>query len=190
MLTTKLVTTDRELEQIADLSKANLVSNLSAETRSKEGFVTWVYTPETLKALGKIIPSVIVKDGDTLAGYALSLSPACTDVYPPMAATHDLVSSLSYNGRPLAQQKVYYCGQICIAEAYRGQGVVNMLYQFHRQQFSPQFDLLVTEISTANPRSLKAHQKVGFQVIETHRDELDQWDIVLWDWKKQAGQNR
>lgn len=182
MLTAKLVTTDGELEQIAALSKANLVTNLSAETKAKEGFVTWLYTPESLKAIHQVIPSVIVKDGDTLAGYALSLSPACVEVYPPMAATHDLVSSLSYKGRPLKVQKIYYCGQICVAQAYRGQGVVNMLYLFHRQQFSSRFDRLVTEISTANPRSLKAHQKIGFQLIETHRDDVDQWDIVLWDW--------
>lgn len=184
MLTTKLVTTGRELEQIAALSQANLVTNLPAETKSREGFVTWLYTPEGLKAIHAVIPSVIVKDGDILAGYALSLSPACVDVYPPMTATDKLISALSYNGQPLKNQKVYYCGQICVAEAYRGQGLVSMLYHFHRQTFSSQFDFLVTEISTANPRSLKAHQKVGFQIIETHVDEMDRWDVVLWDWKK------
>lgn len=183
MLTTELVTTDRELEQIAALSKANLVTTLSADTKAKEGFVTWLYTPESLKTIHAVIPSVIVKDGDVLAAYALSLSPACVEVYPPMAATHSLVSALTYKGRLLGQRKVYYCGQICVAQDYRGQGLVDMLYQFHRKQFSPQFDLLVTEISTANPRSLKAHQKTGFQVIATHRDEMDRWDIVLWDWK-------
>lgn len=184
MLTPKLVTTDQEIDQIVTLSKANLVTNLSADTKAREGFVTWVYTPESLKAIHTVIPSVIVKDGDTLAGYALSLSPACVDIYPPMASTNNLVSALMYKGRPLGQQKIYYCGQICVAEAFRGQGVVNMLYQFHREHFSPQFDLLATEISTANPRSLKAHQKTGFELIATHRDEMDQWDIVLWDWKK------
>ena len=183
MLITKLVTTEQELAEIAALSRANLVSNLSTEIKNKEGFVTWVYTPEALKAIHDIIPSVIVKDGDTLAGYALSISPACVDAYPPMLGTHTLVSAIPYKGRPLGEQRVYYCGQICVAEAYRGQGVVNLLYQFHRQQFSPQFDRLVTEISTANPRSLKAHQKVGFGIIKTHKDEMDEWDVVLWDWK-------
>jgi RimJ/RimL family protein N-acetyltransferase len=184
MLTAKLVSTDHELEQVVALSRANLSTSLSPETKAKEGFVTWLYTFEALKAIHTVIPSVIVKDGDTLAAYALSLSPACVDVYPPMGSTHRLVSSLIYEGRPLKDQKVYYCGQICVAEAWRGHGLVGMLYQFHRQQFSPRFDLLVTEISTANPRSLKAHQKAGFQVIASHRDEMDEWDIVLWDWKK------
>jgi RimJ/RimL family protein N-acetyltransferase len=184
MLTTKLVATPQEIDQIVELSKANLVTNLSADSKTREGFVTWVYSSESLQAIHNVIPSVIVKDGDILAGYALSLSPACVDIYPPMASTHHLVSSLLYKGVALGRQNVYYCGQICVAKNYRGQGLVDRLYQFHRQHFSPQFDFLVTEISTANPRSLKAHQKTGFRIIETHRDEMDQWDIVLWDWKQ------
>ena len=184
MLTAKIVTTDREIDLISALSKANLKSTLSAEEKDKEGFVTWVYTPEILKAIHAVIPSVVVKDGDIVAAYCLSLSPACVDVYPPMAPTDNLISKIEYDGRPLGQQKIYYCGQICVAQAYRGQGLVDMLYQFHRRHFNTQFDLLATEISTANPRSLKAHEKVGFRRIATHRDEMDQWDVVLWDWKK------
>ena len=184
MLTAKLVTTDKEIDQIYTLSKANLVSTLSADTKAKEGFVTWVYTPEILKALHTVIPSVIIKDGDELAAYCLSLSPACIDIYPPMAGTHDTISKLIYNGRPLGEQRIYYCGQICVAQEYRGQGLVDMLYQFHRRHFSPQFDRIATEISTANPRSLKAHQKTGFELIATVTENDGEWDIVLWDWKK------
>jgi ribosomal protein S18 acetylase RimI-like enzyme len=183
MLITKLVTTEEEFAGIIELSKANLVSSLPVDVRAREGFVTWVYTKEALQAIHAVIPSVIVKDEDIVVGYALSLSPACIDIYPPMAGTDKKVSVISYKGSPLGRQRVYYCGQICVAEGYRGQGLVNMLYQFHREHFCKQFDRLVTEISTANPRSLKAHQKIGFQVIETHVDEMDEWDIVLWDWE-------
>jgi ribosomal protein S18 acetylase RimI-like enzyme len=184
MLTAKIVTTDKEIDQIYNLSKANLVSTLSADTKAKQGFVTWVYTPESLKAIHTVIPSVVIKDGEELAAYCLSLSPACVDIYPPMAGTHDTISKLLYNGRPLGQQRIYYCGQICVAQEYRGQGLVDMLYQFHRQHFSPQFDLIATEISTANLRSLKAHQRTGFELIATVTENDGEWDIVLWDWKK------
>ena len=183
MLTVKLVTTDQEIDGISTLSKANLRSTLSAGEKDKEGFVTWVYTPEALKAIDSIIPSVIVRDGDTVAAYALSLTPACAEVYPPMAETNDLVLKLSYQGRPLSERKAYYCGQICVAESYRGQGLVSMLYEFHKKTFSSQFDCLVTEISHANPRSLKAHYKVGFQPIATHEDDMGNWEVVLWDWR-------
>jgi L-amino acid N-acyltransferase YncA len=182
MLTTKIVTTDQELHQIAALSSANLSTRLTAEEKAKEGFVSWVYTPEILRTIHAIVPSVIVKDVDALAGYALSLTRACSPVYPNMAVSEAWLSSVSYKGRLLGKQRYYLMGQICVAEPYRGRGLVGLLYDFHRQHFSPQFDCLVTEISTANPRSLKAHQKVGFKTIITHTDADGEWDTVLWDW--------
>jgi hypothetical protein len=182
MLTAKLVATESEIEQIAALSTANLSTNISAETKAKEGFVSWVYTPGTLKTLHAIAPSVIVMDGPTLAGYALTLTPECLETYPAAIPTYEHASTLLYNGRLLGEQRFYLMGQICIAEPYRGQGLVNTLYQGHRRFYSPRYSLLLTEISTANPRSLKAHQRVGFHIINTHHDPAGHWDVVLWDW--------
>ena len=182
MLTAKLVTTDEELAGIAQLSAANLVTNLSDETKEKEGFVTWVYPLHVLRVLHAIVPSVIVKDGDKLAGYAITLTKECIPAYPPLAATADYASTVSYKGRPLTDHRIYFMGQICVDLDYRGRGVVGMLYEFHRQQFSPLYDIFFTEISPSNPRSLKAHQKVGFRIIATHWEEGKPWDAVIWDW--------
>jgi len=182
MLTAKLVSTDDEIQQIADLSKANLSTNISAETKAKEGFVSWVYTPAILKTLHAIAPSVIVMDGPNLAGYALTLTPECLRSYPAAIDTYNHAITLGHNGRPLKNQRFYLMGQICVAEPWRGKGLVATLYEGHRQFYSPQFDYLVTEISTANPRSLKAHQKVGFQIIDTHHDPAGHWDVVAWNW--------
>src|SRR5260370_196390 len=181
MLTAKLVTTDNEILQIGALSNANLSTNISAEIKAKEGFVSWVYTPEILETLHAVAPSVVVMDGDTLAGYALTLTPECLEVYPAAAATYAHASTLIHNERPVGEQRFYLMGQICVAEPYRGQGIVGLLYNGHRQFYSPHYDLLLTEISVANPRSLKAHQKVGFHVIDTHHDPQGHWDVVLWD---------
>jgi hypothetical protein len=182
MLIAKLVTTDRELDQIAALSEANLVTRVSPETKAQEGFVTWEYTPRVLRDLHAVAPSVVVKDGDALAGYALTLTPACASVYPTMAPTLAHLSSIVYDGRPLSDRKIYLMGQICVAAPYRGQGVVDQLYAFHRAHFSGTFDMLVTEISRANPRSLKAHTKSGFKVVDSYPDNGSLWDVVLWDW--------
>ena len=182
MLTAKLVTTDNEITRIATLSNANLSTNISAETKEREGFVSWVYTPAILKTIHAIAPSVIVMDGDTLAGYAITLTRECLEAYPPAAPTYAHASTLRHNDRPIGQQRFYLMGQICVAEAYRGQGIVGLLYHGHRQFYSHRYDLLLTEISISNPRSLKAHQKVGFQVIDTHHDPQGHWDVVCWDW--------
>lgn len=186
MLTAKLVTTNEELEQIAALSAANLLTNISPEQKEKEGFVTWVYPLEVLQTLHKIVPSVIVMDGGKLAGYAITLTKECVPVYPPLAENVDYIKTIHYKGKPLFDHRMYFMGQICVDEQYRGQGVVSLLYNFHKKQFSPLYDIFFTEISPANPRSLKAHQKVGFQILDTHHDSTGTWNAVIWDWANSA----
>jgi RimJ/RimL family protein N-acetyltransferase len=36
----------------------------------------------------------------------------------------------------------------------------------------------VTEVSTSNTRSLRAHARVGFEVVTTYRDATDEWAVV------------
>jgi ribosomal protein S18 acetylase RimI-like enzyme len=74
-------------------------------------------------------------------------------------------------------------GQIGVHKDYRGRGLVQMLYDKHREMYSSRYDFIITEIATRNTRSLRAHEKVGFKTIHHFTDETDDWDIVSWDWK-------
>jgi hypothetical protein len=51
-----------------------------------------------------------------------------------------------------------------------------------REVYSSRYEFLLTEISTTNKRSLKAHDKIGFQSIYKYNDVVDEWDVVIWDW--------
>lgn len=73
-------------------------------------------------------------------------------------------------------------GQICVAEGYRGQGIVDKLYASHRELYSKKFDFCLTEVSTSNARSMKAHERIGFKTIHTFTDATDEWNILLWNW--------
>jgi len=44
-------------------------------------------------------------------------------------------------------------------------------------------DFVITEVSNDNHRSMRAHERIGFQTVSRHRDELDDWAVVLWDWR-------
>ena len=57
-----------------------------------------------------------------------------------------------------------------------------MLYGHHKKLFEKAYDFVITEISTSNTRSLRAHEKIGFKIIYTYKDVLDEWNVVLWDW--------
>ncbi|HEX2534012.1 MAG TPA: hypothetical protein VHK69_09775 [Chitinophagaceae bacterium] len=66
-----LVQTAGELRQIHELNKSNLRTVLSEQAKQETGFLTWLYSEDLLTQLHQLAPSVIVKDGDRVAGYAL-----------------------------------------------------------------------------------------------------------------------
>jgi hypothetical protein len=89
----------------------------------------------------------------------------------PMFARLDSLEALA--GRPW-----YVMGQVCVDERWRGHGVFGRLYDEHRNRYAGQFDWLVTEIATNNPRSLQAHARVGFVEIDRYADDTAQWSVV------------
>jgi ribosomal protein S18 acetylase RimI-like enzyme len=94
----------------------------------------------------------------------------------------DHLEHFNYQGKPLTGYSFYLMGQICIHPHYRGKGIFDMLYQKHKEIYSPRYELLVTEISTSNYRSQKAHERVGFKTIHTYKDAIDEWNVVVWEW--------
>ena len=182
MLLAKEVSTDTELQQILDLQKQNL-RGVNSETAEKEqGFVTVTHNLELLKQMHRLEPSVIVKDNDTLAGYALVMPKECSAIVPELLPLFAGLEKLSYKNKPLNQYRFYVMGQVCVAAAYRGKGVFDMLYARHREALQHKYDFVITEVATRNTRSMRAHERVGFTQLHTHRDELDEWAVIVWDW--------
>lgn len=182
MFIPSLVQSVEELQQILLLQENNLLQHLSQEERQSQGFVTLQHDLPTLQKMHAISPSVIVKKDDVVVAYALTMGPGCQELIPGLEPMYALLNKLSWENKPLPAYNYYVMGQICIDKKYRGQGLFEMLYHYHRDIYSPQFNLFITEIATRNHRSLRAHGKVGFKIIHTHKDELDEWAVVGWNW--------
>lgn len=182
MLQTTLVTSRDELVQIHKLNQKNLRENVSIKEQKEQGFVTWLYSMELLEQMHELAPSVIVKDYEQVAAYALTTLKEASAFHPDLAVLFNKLQQLNYKGQPLTSYNFYCMGQICVAAGYRGKNIVNSLYQKHKEIYSSQYQFILTEISTNNPRSQRAHEKIGFITIHTHVDEVDEWNIVVWDW--------
>lgn len=183
MIHTTTVSTTEELQQVLTLQQKNLISNISDDERQSQGFVTLQHTLDTLQQMHQLAPSVVAKDNDKVVGYALTMLPECRQLVPDLEPMFAILDTLEWKQRPLNNSRFYVMGQICIDKEYRGKGLFDLLYQQHKDTYGPQFDCLVTEIATRNHRSLRAHERVGFEVIHTHRDVLDEWVVVVWDWE-------
>ena len=58
------------------------------------------------------------------------------------------------------------------------------MYRGHARHYAERFELVVTEIATRNARSLRAHERVGFEPVHQYRDEVDEWLIAAWDFSQ------
>ncbi|TMB28884.1 MAG: GNAT family N-acetyltransferase [Deltaproteobacteria bacterium] len=177
MVEARPVRTEKELQEILELQKRNLPRSLDDRERAENGFVTVEHTLDVLQKMHALVPSIVAKDGDQLAGYALVMPIECRAFIPVLAPMFErLDANAEVKGR-----RYYVMGQICVAKAYRGQGVFDRLYAAHREHLRHRFDACVTEISVRNPRSLRAHARVGFEELERYRDAADEWVVVIWD---------
>lgn len=183
MLEVTLVSTDVELVQIHLLNQKNLRQHIDANQQKLEGFVSWLYSPELLRQMHQLAPSVIVKDKGEVIAYALTTLKESSSFHPDLKTMFQHLEPVQYNDKALSSYHFYCMGQICIAKEYRGKGIVNLLYQKHKEAYSSQFDFILTEISTGNPRSMKAHENTGFKTIYTYSDAVDEWNVVIWDWR-------
>lgn len=180
------VSTRAEVQQILDLQACNHPSALSAETMSEQGFVTVQHDPDVLWRMNQAFPSVIARDGDTLAGYCLVMPQAFRSEVPILEPLFVLLENLSWRGKPLREGRWFVMGQVCVAEAYRGQGVFDGMYQKLREVCRPHFDFVVTEVAARNTRSLRAHERVGFETFHIYPDDVtgERWHVIAWDWKR------
>jgi GNAT superfamily N-acetyltransferase len=183
MLIPALTNTIEELRQILRLQQENLIQNIDDTEMQSQGFVTLHHDLETIEQMHQLTASVIIKDNDNVVAYALTMLKECRHLIPDLEPMFALFDQLYWENKPLNSYRFYVMGQVCIAKNYRGQGLFEQLYAYHKKIYQFKFDLFVTEISTRNHRSLRAHEKIGFKTIHTHRDNLDEWAVAAWDWK-------
>lgn len=176
--------TTQDLQQILDLQQRNLKQNVSLQESQEQGFVTVQHNLDLLSKMNETYPHITAKHGDQVVGYALVMLQEFKYFVPVLQAMFEKMDNLHFNGKPIKEHQYFVMGQICIAKDFRGQGLFSGLYQAMKQQMQPHFELLITEISLRNPRSLRAHEKVGFTNIHEYvASNGEHWAIVAWDWR-------
>ena len=184
MVSIKLAQEASELEGILALQRRNLKRCLSESEAEEQGFLIAEYDLDYLRQMQVQRPSVIAVDDGRVGGYARVVTREVRAGLPFISDLFDEIDRISYRGSLLAGTDYVVVGQLCVDKDYRGQGLVDRLYAFFRASLEERYPCGVTDIARANRRSLKAHQKVGFEVIHAIEYEGLTWDVVLWDWSE------
>ena len=184
MIVHTTATTDEDLLGILRLQKRNLAKNLSVPEASSQGFVTVDHSFTDLKKLNDEEQHQVIKSGNAVVGYLLAMTKNSKDDIPVLVPMFELFDKIVYRGKPISVYEYMVVGQVCIDVNYRGKGLLDESYHAYKTRFSNQYDFAVTEVATANTRSLKAHQRVGFSEVHRYTDVAGtEWSIVLWEWR-------
>ena len=152
-----------------------------------QGFVTVRHDPAVLQRMNEATPSVIAKAGGEVVAYALVMPREFAADVPVLQSLFDTLDGLSWRGAPLrVNPRWFVMGQICVAEGYRGTGIFDALYRTMAETYRGRYDFTVTEVAERNTRSLRAHERVGFQLLHTYRDPIadEIWHIVALDFSR------
>lgn len=171
--------TTHELQAILDLQQANLAKSISKEEALEQGFVTVVHDLSLLEKMNSPYPHTIAIDDDEVVGYAMVMLKELGNDIPVLVPMFDLINEIEYKGKALKDTNYMVMGQVCVAKTHRGQGIFRGLYNAMQEHLKGHFDYIVTEIAQRNTRSIRAHEKVGFETIKQYHAEGEDWVIVL-----------
>lgn len=198
---------DEDLRQILALQAVNLREAVGEDERRAQGFVTLRHDAALLREMCGSEAHVVAtaRGSDEVVGYALVMLKEFRTRLTLLEPMFARLEGLTFRGRPMRDVvgdgtgnrggdaagksageskgrngawRWYVMGQVCVAKAHRGQGLVERMYQEHRRLMSPRYDLLVTEIDRANTRSMRAHERAGWVVMDEYPSDGREWVVV------------
>ena len=181
-----VASTEQHFEQILQLQKQNLFSAISEERQAQQGFVFAEHTMALLKMMAAHLPQVIAVSNGKVIGYNLAMSVSMKNEMPSLIPMFTEFERSKYKGKPLSTYSFIVGGQVCVDKDFRGQGLLSRLYHETRDRLPSGYQLCVTEVSVRNSISLKAHQKMGFEVVSTYHDGKELWKVVVWELESAA----
>ncbi|WDF80551.1 GNAT family N-acetyltransferase [Mucilaginibacter sp. KACC 22773] len=183
-ITYQAASTTEHFEQIVALQNQNLYKSLTPEEQDQQGFVFAEHTVELLQQMASQIPQVIALYKNKVIGYNLAMTAAMEKQLPSLEPMFREFYKIRYQGKILTAYKFFVGGQVCVDKDFRGLGLLSKLYNATANLAGDDYELCITEIAVRNVNSLKVHQKMGFEIAGTHRDEFGDWYVVVWDIRK------
>lgn len=175
----------RDIPGVLDLQEKYLYRNLTEEER-KGGFVT---TPFTVAQLRQILKEKGLFVAKNEAGEIISYVFAASWTYfQQWEIFNYMVSrfpSLSFNGNEITTENSFQYGPVSIHQNYRGQGILNLIFEEMRLEFVKKYPISLTFINKINIISEKAHtRKLGWEIIDEFEFNENQYITLAFDMKK------
>src|SRR5215470_1050043 len=172
---------EEHFNQILRLQQENLVDLISEEQAAKHGFVFAEHTLPLLKKMATFLPQVVALSDNKVIGYNLALHVSMKHEIPKLIPMFYEFEKSKYKDKLLAAYKFVVGGQVCVDKNFRGRGLMSKLYHETKNRLPSGYEICVTEVSARNIISLRAHERMGFEVVNTYHDGKELWRVVVWN---------
>lgn len=169
---------EKDLPLVVALQDVNLASNLSSEAK-RDGFLSGAFTEEQFAAMNEDVGVLVCYCEEHLAGF---ICVGSIDFNRPFALPGAMIKALStllYQGKSVTSYQCVIAGPVCVASAHRGAGLFGLMYDELHQILPKEVELITTLVSRANPRSIRAHEKVGMVTVGGFQFRDDDFVIMV-----------
>lgn len=165
MISTRLAVL-KDIPGILSLQEKYLFRNLSEEER-KAGFVTTPFTTAQIEEIIKKDGLFIALNNDIIIAYVFAGSWKYFEQWEIFNFMVSRFPQLSFREQNITTDNSFQYGPICIDKNYRGQGVINQIFETMRLVFKEKYPISITFINKINTISEKAHTiKLGWEIID------------------------
>jgi L-amino acid N-acyltransferase YncA len=155
-----------DFEKMVPLQNQNLATALSDDQKS-DGFLSAAFTAEQFKRMSESVAVVVALDATDVIGFVCASTAEFNSSSPLPAAMIARFPEVMIGTQRLDKLKSFVAGPVCVDKNYRGQGVFEGLYAELFENSPVEYQVALALISTANPRSVRAHAKLGMEVVDS-----------------------
>ncbi len=156
----------QDFDLMVELQNQNLATRLSEEEK-QQGFLSGSFTQAQFSNLNDDIAVIVGLDESKLVGFLCASSIEFNQDFRLPAAMIARFQHVSYKGQVLSNYKSVVAGPVCVDRNYRGKGIFESMYEHLIQTVPAKYNLIAALVSTINPRSIRAHEKVGLETVDT-----------------------
>lgn len=180
------VATTADIIGVLALQSLYLVTNLSTEEK-KSGFVTTPFSQAQLEDVIAQDGLFVAKNEGLIVAYIFAGSWDYFSQWPIFNHITSLFSELQFQNFDISTTNSFQYGPVCIHKDFRGQGLINPLFELMRLHLLLKYPLSLTFINQVNLPSIKAHiDKLKWTVIGEFGFNNNLYFVLAYDMQKTA----
>ena len=154
-----------DFESLVSLQNSNLASNLSDQQRL-DGFLSMGFSAKQFADINDDLTVIVGTEVEIVKAFLCASTLQFNAQFALPKTMIDRFPHAIYDSKPLSEWSACIAGPVCIDAALRGQGVLKMLYDCFYNIAPVKYELATVFVSADNPRSIRAHEKLGMRIVD------------------------